>query len=221
MRRAVLAFAAVFLFSAPAAAQGLEDAKKCASGSIDRDLRIQHCTRAIQSGGLSREDLAITYNNRGFAYNNKGQYDRAIQDYDQALSLDPNFALAYRNRGAVYSREGQHGRAIGDYTQAVRLDTNDARDHNSLAWLLATAPDPSIRNGADAVRYAERAVALDDSAYNRDTLAAAYAEAGRFADAVAQQQQAISLLQKYGGGDALAGFYERLDLYRKNQPYRD
>src|SRR2546427_11830301 len=71
-------------------AQWSDDAQKCSS-SKDPDAAIQYCTKAIQSSQLSDEDLAVVLYTRGNAYLNKMDYDRAIQDHDQAIRLDPNY----------------------------------------------------------------------------------------------------------------------------------
>jgi len=74
-------------------------------------------------------DTPIAYNNRGEAYFRKGDYDRAIFDYDQALSIDPNYKTAYylyENRGTAYLMKGDYERAIADYHQALRINPNDA-----------------------------------------------------------------------------------------------
>jgi tetratricopeptide (TPR) repeat protein len=73
--------------------------------------------------------------NRGDAYQHKGETDRAIDDYDRALKLNPGFSLAYNNRGAAYGRKGDLERAIADYEQAVRIDPQ----LDSAAENLATA----------------------------------------------------------------------------------
>ena len=89
-----------------------------------------------------------------------------------------------------------------------------------MAWLLATAPDAGARNGARAVELALRAVTLRDSANNRDTLAAAYAEAGRFADAVRERERAIETARREGVTD-LTDWRNRLRLYRQGRTYRE
>ncbi len=94
--------------------------------SSDQDLKIGGCTAAIQSGQWSGKDLAWAYNNRGNAYRDLGEFRRAIEDYDQALQLDPGVAAAYSNRGIAYAELGELRRAIEDFDQALRLDPEDA-----------------------------------------------------------------------------------------------
>jgi tetratricopeptide (TPR) repeat protein len=70
------------------------------------DLRIDGCTALINSGAQTPQSLVIAYNNRGNAYTAKGQYDRAVQDYDQSIKLNPNYARAFNNRGVAYQKKG-------------------------------------------------------------------------------------------------------------------
>ena len=67
---------------------------------------------------------ALAYRNRGNSYNELGQNERAIEDYDKAIELDPNVAAAYNRRGISYSELGQNERAIEDYDKAIALDSN-------------------------------------------------------------------------------------------------
>src|SRR5258706_3838671 len=86
------------------------------------DLQIASCTASIQSRRLSGKDLSITYSQRGNAYYTKGQYDRAIQDYERAIRLNPKDFLTFANRGMAYFIIGQYDRAIQDCDQAIQLD---------------------------------------------------------------------------------------------------
>ena len=94
---------------------------------------------------------------------------------------------------------------------------------NNLAWLLATCPDAHLRDGVQAVQYAERACELTHSGVTIlvGTLAAAYAEAGRFEEAVATAQKACALASRTGDPELLKRNQELLALYLKHQPYHE
>ncbi|HOX56997.1 MAG TPA: fused MFS/spermidine synthase [Candidatus Paceibacterota bacterium] len=124
---------------------------------------------------------------------------------------------------AKLSEKGDFAGAIARYKRALELDPQTAEILNNLAWLLATCPDGALRNGAEAVRLAERACQLTE--YQRTimvgTLAAAYAEAGRFPEAVATAQKACELASIFKEDALLARNQELLERYRTGQPYRD
>ena len=97
-----------------------------------------------------------------------------------------------------------------------------AEPANNLAWLLAVSPDPRIRDPDEAVRLAERACAGDEANDHHylDTLAAAYAAAGRFDESVEVCRRAIRLAGEAGDENTLAGLRRRLDFYTDRRPFR-
>jgi hypothetical protein len=103
------------------------------------------------------------------------------------------------------------------YNEAIRLDPKDADAHDSLARLLATCPDEKHRDGKKAVEHATKACELTDQKdhYYIETLAAAYAEAGDFGEAVKWQEKASSMCSE----DEKEDFKARLDLYKSGKPY--
>ena len=116
-----------------ACTQGSKDVQRCYDEK-NLDLRLHYCSRAIQSGRLPDQQLAGTFYNRGIAYFDKGDHDRAIQDYTQALRLNPNFAAAFNNRGNAYAAKDDYDRAIQDYTQALRLNPNFTAAFRHRGW---------------------------------------------------------------------------------------
>jgi tetratricopeptide (TPR) repeat protein len=86
------------------------------------DVQISGCSEVIRSGRESSKNLAIAFNNRGNGFHAKKQYDRAIEDYDEAIRLDPNFALAYNNRGDTRMHQNDLDRAIADFSAAIRIN---------------------------------------------------------------------------------------------------
>jgi tetratricopeptide (TPR) repeat protein len=125
-------------------------------------------------------------------------------------------------------RNGEYAAAIGAYEEAIRMkpeSTDLARSRarrwvqNNLAWLLATAPDSTVRDGVRALALAEQLVAWrrDDAAY-LDTFAAAYAELGRFDDAVRTQRAAVGRL---GRGATRDEYRRHLKSYEQGKPWRE
>lgn len=112
---------------------------------------------------------------------------------------------------------------MDSYRSAIRLVPELPKALNNLAWILATHPDPKIRNGIEAVKFAERLCALSQhqSPVGLDTLATAYAEAGRFSDAVSTAQKAVGLIGPSANPAKILGMKSRLDLYKQGRPYRD
>ena len=105
----------------------------------------------------------------------------------------------------------------------LRQDPNEQVALNSLAWLLATRPEATIRNGPEAVELAERAVAQhqEEQPELLDTLAAAYAEAGRFPEAVRTAEKALAAASQRENKALSDGIQQRLKLYRAGKPYRE
>ena len=85
------------------------------------DIVIDGCTAVIRSNQDPPQKLATAFDNRGVAYRLKGEYDHALQDYEQAIRLNPDNANAYNNRGIIYRIKGEYGRAIADYDKAIWL----------------------------------------------------------------------------------------------------
>jgi tetratricopeptide (TPR) repeat protein len=162
---------------------------------------------------------ALAYRNRGGAWGGKKEYDKAIADYSAAIRLDPKCAWAYYNRAIAWNDKKNYDKAIADYSEASQLDPNDAEPYNSRAWLWATCPDSKLRNGKKAVESATRACELSEwkEANYLDTLAAAYAEAGDFDNAVECQEKADKL---FTDAEVTKKAEERLKLYKDKKPYR-
>ena len=108
----------------PALAQSLKDSNCTGRSDIPADQQISGCNEAIASGRFAAKDLAAAFNNRGVAYQAKGDLDRAIADYGQAISVSPDYAMAHSNRGQAYQLKGDNDRALADYDAAIKIDPN-------------------------------------------------------------------------------------------------
>jgi len=159
---------------------------------------------------------ANAYNNRGVARYQQKKYAQAIEDYDRALAINPNYANALSNRGAAWEKREEYEQAIADFEAALSIRTA-YETCNLLAWTLATCPEKKYRNGPKAVALAQKAVSMKKDARSLGTLAAAFAETGKFEDAVEKQKLAIVLLQKAGADKALVEHLARLDAYQSGK----
>lgn len=129
MRSYIVAMSIVLLLASgvPTAAQSYDQLSKWCYGDATDDQIIQGCDAVIKSGKGSSADQANAFYNRGRAYSRKGQFDRAIQDYDQAIKLKPDHASAFNNRCWERAIEGQQlEAALADCNEALRLRPNDA-----------------------------------------------------------------------------------------------
>ena len=113
--------------------------------------------------------------------------------------------------------------AVANFREALRLSPNTPECMNALAWIYATSPRPELLNGPEAVRLAEGACGITQrqKAEMLDTLAAAYAEAGRFAQAVKTTEELSNLAASAHDTNAVATARQRLELYKAGKPYRD
>ncbi|HOX57158.1 MAG TPA: tetratricopeptide repeat protein [Candidatus Paceibacterota bacterium] len=177
-----------------------------------------HCGEAAR---LTPENPEAQYQ-LGAVLARKGEAEEAGRQFELALRLEPAFVAAHYALGIVRQQQGRTPEAIGHWREAVRLAPQWSDPLNNLAWAMATDARVEVRDGAEAVRLAEQAVELSgtNNVGVLDTLAAAYAEAGRFEEAsvTARRAQAAATTQ---GLEVLASqIGERLALYSSRQPYR-
>jgi tetratricopeptide (TPR) repeat protein len=176
-----------------------------------------------------REAIAInpadaeTHNNLGFALFKQGQIGEAVAEYRRALQIDPTDAQAHINLGNALLAQGDAAEALVHLQKALELHPSYLALENKLAWVLATASQPSIRDGARAVQLATQA--NQSSGGNNPlilrTLAAAYAQAGHYPDAVQTAQKALQLAQAQSNA-ALAGALPReIKLYEAGRPFEE
>lgn len=133
---------AAMLMSPFISAVEFEDARKCNEIEDDPDLTIQYCTKAIQSGELSTENLIPVMAKRGYAYYQKQNYDQAISDFSAVIRLDPSDSRIYIARGMAYEySERNYDETVDNFTSAIRLDPDNARYYNHRCWALVLKGD--------------------------------------------------------------------------------
>jgi tetratricopeptide (TPR) repeat protein len=161
----------------------------------------------------------------GLALARKGDFAGATNQFACALllELEPLRVDAQVNFGRVLLRLGNAPEGLRHLQEAVRLAPSSPLVLNELAWLLATYPDATVRNGPEAVRLAEHACAVTGRRNPEllDTLAAAYAETGRFPEAVNAAQEAISLARTAGDEAAVHQAENLLGFFQSGHPFRE
>lgn len=164
---------------------------------------------------------AKTHNNLGGLLEAKGQLEEAIVHYRRSVQIDARYPGTHFNLGKALAATGDFEEAIIHYEQAIDLSPDFAAALNALAWIHATNRNPQLRNAPQAIEYAKRTVQLtgDQNPTALDTLAAAYAAAGRFSDAVATAEEALKLAQSTGATQLRQSIEKRLSLYREGRPY--
>jgi Flp pilus assembly protein TadD len=125
--------------------------------------------------------------------------------------------------GIALSQKGEMHEAIAQWKKTLEVQPNNLEAQCNLAWIFATFPDASIRNGAKAVELAQRAIELSDGKNARiwRLAAAAYAEAGRFQDAVKAAQNGLALAEAEGNAAFVQTLEGNIKLFEQNSPLRD
>jgi protein O-mannosyl-transferase len=176
------------------------------------DEAIDHLQEAVRL----RPDYADAYFNLGSVLFQQGRLDQAIAQWRKALAIRPRDAEAHRNLASALRKQGNLKDAISEYEQALDIAPEDSVALNNLAWILATSSDGPMRDGTRAVTLAVKAVQVSggtDPNFVR-TLAAARAEAGQFADAVATAEAAKALAYSQSKPELANRLEEEIILYR-------
>ncbi len=182
------------------------------------DEAMVHYEKAIKL----QPNYADAYYNRGNILFAEGRIDEAMADWEKTLQIRPDDADAHTCLGNALLRRGSIKEAIAHYENAIALAPEDPHSRINMAWVLATAPDASIRDGIRAVEFAQQAMELsggNDPKFLR-TLAAAYAESGRFSEAITTAKQAMMIATVQGKSGFANVLNEDVGLYREHVPLR-
>ncbi len=180
--RKILAVAGISLFgvlATPVLAQVSENPEQDCVGA-DPDLLIAGCstiieTRMLFGSPITPSDLAVAYNNRGNAYRQSQQMDKALADLNEAIRLAPEYATAYYNRGLTYQLSNRYEEAVADYSRSLELEPGsiDALNNRGNTYRLLRQYDKAL---ADLNFNLEQDPRHLPSLYNR---ALVYEETGR------------------------------------------
>jgi tetratricopeptide (TPR) repeat protein len=181
------------------------------------DEAIPHFQKAVEL----KPDYAEAHNNLGLVFYQLGKLDEAFSHCQKAVELKPDLVEAQNNLGNVFYQQGRMDQAILQYRKTLELQPDHAQAQKNLAWVLATCPQAALRNGPQAVELAERAnqMAGGGNPFFLCTLAAAYAEAGRFSEAVETAQHALHSAGAQSNTPFAAQLQSQLKLYQAGLPY--
>ena len=194
--------------------------------SIFRDDRLKQRCSSIQIETIEKNielmpDKSLSYSYLGNLYYAEDMLDEAIANYSKSLQIEPGFASAHYNLARTLVEVDEIPAAITHLKEALRLRPNWVSPMNNLAWLLATYENPKFRDGSEALQLAEQA--CKSTNYEKlellGTLAAAYAAAGRFSQAVAAAEDGLELAQSSGREELTEEIQNCLRLYEAGRPY--
>ena len=199
-------------------------ARKCLADVLVNQNQLEEALRqyqqVLQRRSLDTYTRADTHNDLGVVLLQLGRTDKAMAHFKEALQIKPDFAQAYNGLGCALVNKGMVDRAIEHFNEALRLEPDWVDPMNNIAWLLATRTESRLHDPQEAVRHAERACQLTkhENPGLLDTLAVAYAAAGRFSEAITTAEAALGLVRP-SDKELKTGLQNRLRLYKAGQAY--
>lgn len=189
------------------------------SVSGDSDGAIAHLRKATRIS----PDFFEAYYNLGLELAKKNRVNEAIDAWLNTVRIRPSFAAGQENLGYAFYLQGKFADSLTHLRLALEADPDRVSDLNLAASVLATCPDSSLRNSADALALADRAQTLThgQDAAILDTVSAAYAEAGRFPNAIEVEQEAIKVATQQGKTALTDTLKAHLTRYESNAPLRE
>ncbi len=182
--------ASALILTISSASLCLAETDLCKQLAVEKeyDKAIEACTKQI-NGEVAVRHLEYSYSNRGAAYANSKQYDKAISDYSKAIKLNPEFATSYYNRAIAYTNNGQYDEAISDFNKVIELSPKDSAAYVGRATALANKKlyDQAILDFTMAIELNPN----ETAAYHNRAMV--YARKKEFARAVSDRNKAIEL----------------------------
>jgi Flp pilus assembly protein TadD len=184
-----------------------------------RDEGLDHLQNSLR---LDPKQASV-HSSLGVAFLEAGNLTDSLRHLEEAVTIDPDDSDAHFNLGNTFLHLARPKDAVAEYHRAFQLNPNDIEALNNMAWVLATWPDPAGRDGVRALQLAEKADGLTEhrSSVHSATLAAAYAEVGRFSDAVAAGQRALQLATDEANAARADSIRQQIAGYQANTAFRD
>jgi tetratricopeptide (TPR) repeat protein len=169
----------------------------------------------------AKSDFAAAHYNLAITLVDLGRLDEAREQFRQTLDIDPGYLDAHTGLGNLLAARGHTAEAMDQYKTVLVADPENARAVQLLAWLQATSPQAVQRNAGEAIELARWACQLTANRWAEplDTLGAAYAEAGRFPEAVTAARKALALATQRDDRKLAEAVRSRIALYEAGKPY--
>ncbi|PYL75200.1 MAG: hypothetical protein DMF27_12735 [Verrucomicrobia bacterium] len=186
-------------------------------GNLDEAISL------LQAAVDLRPENSPAHENLAKALLQKGQVTDALVHYRRLLELQPDNIEVHNIVGTVLIQQGQAREAVEEWQKVLAIQPDNGNAMSNLAWVFATSPDDSLRDGAKAVQLAEQAMRISGGRIPIifRTLAAAYAENGRFSEAIQTAQRGIELANSRGNSGLATELQSNIVLYQERQPLRD
>lgn len=199
------------------------DAQVALANAFLQKKQIDDAIAHYQKAVAMRPDYFLARYGLGHALLEKGELDAAVEHCRAALSIRPSDPDCHIILGIALDQKGQAAEAIQHYEKALEISPQSVSALNNLAWLLATSSNAPLRNGAKAIQLARQADQLSrgSNALVLRTLAAGYAEAGQFGNAIESARAAMQVARMQGDISLAGMLQQEIALYELALPYRE
>jgi tetratricopeptide (TPR) repeat protein len=185
--------------------------------------KVDDAISLLQAAVDLRPENGPAHENLAKALLQKGQVADALFHYRKLLELQPDNIEVHNIVGTVLVQQGRVREGAEEWRKVLAIDPDNGNAMSNLAWVFATSPDDSLRDGAKAVQLAEQALRISGRRIPIifRTLAAAYAENGQFSEARKTAERGIELANSQGNSALAAELQGNIALYQERQPLRD
>jgi len=185
--------------------------------------KLDEAISLLQTAVDLRPENSPAHENLAKAFLQKGQVAGALIHYRKLLELQPDNIEVHNIVGTVLTQQGRVGEGVEEWQKVLAIQPDNGNAMSNLAWVFATSPDQSLRDGPKAVELAEQAIRISGGRIPIlfRTLAAAYAESGEFSKAIQTAQQGIELANSQGNSGLATELQGNIAVYQDQRPLRD